>query len=430
MTLYEEALKAKVNHEILQIAEIEKVDVKTVMKSISKGQSVIMKRRNQIPLGIGLHFRTKINVNIGTSTSLINLNEEIEKVRIAQKYGADTISDLSMGGDISAIRKKIIECSIVPITTVPIYQAVAEAKSIINITEDTIFNLINEQIRNGISSVVLHCGFSLEDLRKMKGKRIMGIVSKGGSLTIALMIEQSIENPFLKNFDYLMEILREDDIVLNLGNAMRSGCVHDRVDGFHLSEIKMNSKLAKRANSNGIQVIIESLGGHVLAKDLMEKIQLYKKITRNRPLFVSGPLPTDFAPGYDHISAAIGGAIASGYGADYLCAITPAEHLSLPSVEDIKKGLIACRIAAHVGDSMKFGLNHLFDNDLNLSKYRFQKNWPKQFDYSLDSEEPSKKHPINQEVCSMCGEYCALSLSKRFFSVNTKTLENNREKHW
>ncbi|MFW9771794.1 MAG: phosphomethylpyrimidine synthase ThiC [Promethearchaeota archaeon] len=418
MTLYEEALKGKVNPGIIAVSKIERVDVKTIMKSISKGQSVIMKRKDHLPLGIGMPFRTKINVNIGTSASLVELDEEIEKVKVAQKYGADTISDLSMGGNIDTIRRKIIDFSIVPITTVPIYQAVAEAKSIINITEDMIFNIIRKQIKDGISSIVLHCAFSLDDLEKMKGKRIMGIVSKGGSFTATLMMEQSIENPFLKNFDYLMDILRENDIVLNLGNTLRSGCIHDEVDTFQLSEVKLNAKLAKRANSKGIQVIIESLGGHVVVKSLIEKIQLYKKITNNRPLFVSGPLPTDFAPGYDHIAAAIGGSFASVYGADYLCSITPAEHLCLPSVKDIKKGIIACKIAAHVGDSMKFGLNYLFNNDLSLSQYRFQKNWRKQFEYSLDPEEPSKKHPITQDMCSMCGEYCALSLSKRFFSTN------------
>lgn len=421
MTLYEEVLNGKGDPEILQLAENEKVNVRTIRKSILKGQSVIIKRKDHPPLGIGMPFRTKINVNIGTSTSLIDVEEEIEKLRVAEKFGADTISDLSMGGDLDAIRKKIINHSIVPITTVPIYQAVAEAKAILNITEDTIFKIIRKQIKDGISSIVLHCAFSLNDLKKIKGKRIMGVVSKGGSFTAALMMEQSIENPFLKNFDYLIDILRENDIVLNLGNAMRSGCIHDKIDAFQFSEIKLNSKLAKRANSRGIQVIIESLGGHVMISSLREKIQLYKKITNNRPLFVSGPLPTDFAPGYDHITAAIGGSFASGYGADYLCAITPAEHLCLPTIDDIKKGLIACRIAAHVGDSMKFGLNHLFDNDLNLSKYRFQKNWQKQFEYSLDSEKPQEKHPINQDICSMCGEYCALSLSKRFFSAIPKS---------
>lgn len=415
MTTLENAIKRNITNEIKQIAIEEKVKISTVLKSISKGQSVIIKRINHKPLAIGLPFRTKINVNIGTSNSIVKVDDELEKVKVAEKYGADTLSDLSMGGDIDDIRKKILKHTTLPITTVPIYQAVIEAESPKNVDEDLIFSVIEKQIKNGISSIVIHAAFSLDNLRRMKGKRIMGIVSRGGSFTASLMVENLVENPFLKNFDYLIEILKKKDIVLNLGNTMRSGCIHDKFDKFQLSEIKLNSKLAKRANKNGVQVIIESLGGHVIAKDLIRWIKMYKHITGNRPLFVSGPLPTDIAPGYDHIAAAIGGAFASGFGADYLCAITPAEHLCLPSVDDIKIGLIACRIAAHVGDSIKFGLNHLFKNDYNLSEYRFQKNWKKQIEYCIDREEPQKKHPISEDSCSMCGNFCALSISKKIF---------------
>ncbi len=374
-----------------------------------------MKGVNTKPLGIGSIFRTKINVNLGTSESLIKINEELEKLKIAQKYGADTISDLSMGGDIDAIRKIILENSKVPVTSVPIYQVVVEAESLINVSEDLVFRVINKHIKDGISSIVIHAGFTQDDLKKMKGKRIMGMVSKGGTLTASIMNENSIENPFLKNFDYLLELFKESDIVLSLGNAMRCGCIHDKIDEFQLSEIILNSKLAKRANEKGIQVILESLGGHINAKDLIDWIKIHKSLTDNRPLFISGPLPIDIAVGYDHIAAAVGGAFAAGFGADYLCAITPAEHLSLPSIEDIKSGLIACRIAAHVGDSMKFGLNHLFNDDLELAKNRYLKNWGKQFEHSIDPSEPAKKHQINEKECTMCGKYCALSSSKKIF---------------
>ncbi|MBY9017901.1 MAG: phosphomethylpyrimidine synthase ThiC, partial [Candidatus Lokiarchaeota archaeon] len=299
-----------------------------------------------------------------------------------------------------------------PITTVPIYQASIEADSISNIPENLIFKVIEKQIKDGISSIVIHAAFNLETLNRMKGKRIMGIVSKGGSLTASVMKSNEIENPFEKNFDYLLEMVKEHDIVINLGNAMRSGCIHDRVDDFQLSEIKTNNKLAKKANKVGIQVILESLGGHINANDIIRWVKLHKKLTKNRPLFVSGPLPIDTATGYDHIAATVGGAFASGFGADYICAITPAEHLSLPTLDDIKEGLIACKIAAHVGDSMKFGLNHLFNNDLELSKNRFLKNWKKQFEYSIDPDEPKKRHLTNDAMCSMCGNHCALSISK------------------
>ncbi|MHA1988824.1 MAG: phosphomethylpyrimidine synthase ThiC [Promethearchaeota archaeon] len=416
MTILEDALKKYATDNLRWIAQEEKVDLKTVFKVVSKGTAVVIQRDNNNPVGIGYPFRTKINVNLGTSTSLSNFDEEIEKVKIAEKFGADTISDLSMGGNINEIRKKILDNSSIPITTVPIYQVLIEANSVKNITEEKILKTIETQLKDGISSVVLHCGLSLEELFKMKGRRIMGMVSKGGSYTAAYMVKNSKENPFIQNFDVILELLKEYDVVLNLGNAMRSGCIHDVVDEFQLSEIKANSKLAKRANKKGVQVIIESLGGHVLAKDLIKYTKLYKKIAKNRPLFVAGPLPTDFAPGYDHIVAAIGATFATGFGADYLCAITPAEHLSLPTVEDIKQGLIASRIAAHIGDSFKFGLNHLFNNDLNLSTYRYQKNWQKQFEISVDPTEPQKKHPINEDVCSMCGKHCALSISQQLFN--------------
>ena len=416
MTILEEGLKGNITEEMLHIAEIEKIEAVKIMKGVSKGELVIMKRNGVNPLGIGFPLRTKINVNLGTSSSIIDTEEEMEKVRIAQKYGADTLSDLSMGGDIDIIRKRILNSSKLPITTVPIYQTVIEANSLTNISEDLLWNVIEKQLKDGVSSIVIHAGFNLKMLDKMKGKRIMGMVSKGGSFTASIMSENQVENPFFRNFEYILEMLKEYDPVLNLGNAMRSGCIHDKVDEFQLEEILTNNKLAKKANEFGIQVILESLGGHVNVGDLIEWIKIHKKLTDNRPLFVSGPLPIDNAVGYDHIAADIGGAFASGFGADYLCAITPAEHLCLPTIEDIKNGLIACKIASHVGDSLKFGLNHLFNDDLELSKYRFQKDWTKQFEHCIDPEEPKKRDIGEHGVCTMCGKHCALSISKKILS--------------
>lgn len=413
MTILEDAVGNVISKEMLYVAEIERIDVKMLMKKISKGEVVIMKRDNFHPVGIGTPLRTKINVNLGTSSSAIDLNEEFKKVEVAQKYGADTISDLSMGGEIDDIRKKIIEISSVPITTVPIYQAVIEAEDVSGISEDLIFKVVEKQLKDGVSSIVLHSGFTLNTLNEMKGKRVMKMVSKGGSLTASYMKAKEVENPFLQNFENLLEIIKEYDVVLNLGNALRSGCIHDEVDEFQLSEIKKNNKLAKLANDSGVQVILESLGGHITAENIIKWVKLHKKMTDNRPLFVSGPLPIDIATGHDHIAAAIGGAFASGFGADYICAITPAEHLCLPTLEDIKNGLIACKIAAHVGDSMKFGLNHLFNDDLELSKNRYLKNWKEQFEYCIDPDEPKKRHLTNGELCTMCGKHCALSISKK-----------------
>ena len=416
MTIYEDAQYGKLVDEIKEISKYENLDPLKLLNEVAKGRAIIMKNNNAKSLGIGSILRTKINVNLGTSSSIQDENLELKKLIIAQKYGADTISDLSMGENIDQIRKNIIKNSQIPITTVPIYQAVVEAKSILDVSENIIFKVIEKQIDDGISSLVIHAAFTLNDLQKMKNKRIMGIVSKGGSFTASIMHHNSIENPFLKNFDYILEMLKEKDIVLNLGNAMRSGCVHDLMDEFHLVEIIRNSKLAKQANKEGIQVILESLGGHVNVRDLLDWIKIHKFISNRRPLFVSGPLPTDIAVGYDHIAASIGGTFASGFGADYLCAITPAEHLRLPSEEDIKEGLIACKIAAHVGDSLKFGLNYLFDNDLKIAKYRYMKRWKEQFKFGIDPEKKYEEHQNHKKVCSMCGKYCALSISKKIFA--------------
>ena len=413
MTILEEAAGNVISKEMRYVAEIEEIEVEKIKKLISKGEVVIMTRKNNHPVGIGYPLRTKINVNLGTSSSAIDLNEEYKKVEVAQKYGADTISDLSMGGEIDEIRKRIIEISNIPITTVPIYQAVIEADQVSDISEDLIFKVVEKQLKDGVSSIVLHAGFTIATLNALKGKRIMKIVSKGGSLTASYMKPNNVENPFLHNFESLLELIKEYDVVLNLGNALRSGCIHDKVDEFQISEIKLNNKLAKLANDSGIQVILESLGGHIAANEIIRWVKEHKKMTNNRPLFVSGPLPIDTATGHDHIAAAIGGAFASGFGADYICAITPAEHLCLPTLEDIKNGLIACKIAAHVGDSMKFGLNHLFKDDLELSKNRYLKNWKDQFEYCIDPDEPKKRHPTYGENCTMCGKHCALSISKK-----------------
>jgi phosphomethylpyrimidine synthase len=430
MTILNDAKKGYSNKEISLVSKKEELEEKFLSRAIAKGKAVIMKNHNGEPLGIGYPLKTKINVNLGTSTSEINVENEMKKIQIVQKYGADTISDLSMGGKIDEIRKFTIENSKLPITTVPIYQTIVENNSFHNVHEnnkanrrdispdvikDKIFKVIEKQIKDGISSIVIHAGFTLEDLRKFKGTRIMGMVSKGGSLTALLMKKGNIENPFLTNFDYLLEQLKDRDVVLNLGNAMRSGCIHDKIDEFQINEMKLNAKLAKRANKMGVQVIIESLGGHITINQLIKWIKKHKDFTNGRPLFVSGPIPIDKGVGYDHISAAIGGAFASGFGADYLCAITPAEHLKLPTPEDVKEGLIACKLAAHTGDSMKFGLNDLFKDDLELSKNRFLKNWKEQLKFCIDPEKFIEEHPISQKHCSMCGKYCALDFSKKYF---------------
>ncbi|CAG0979640.1 phosphomethylpyrimidine synthase [Methanosarcinales archaeon] len=400
------------------VARTENINIDTLISRISNGSIVIMTRGNNrgnnknkkgnISVGIGKGLSTKVNVNLGTSTLKIDPAEEIKKARIAQMYGTDTITDLSMGGNISHIRKSVMENTTLPITTVPIYQAAAE-KGLGNINCDDFIRNLKQQAGEGISSFVLHC-IDRKTLGIMKKeKRIMGVVSKGGSITSAYMMLNDCENPFVSNFEEVLEILRQHDIVLSLGNTMRSGCIHDKRDKAQIAEIKQNVKLAKIANDAGIQVIIEGMGGHVSADMIAEYVRFHKKQS-DHPLFVAGPLPTDVAVGYDHIAGSIGASLASGAGADYLCYITPSEHLGLPCPEQVREGLIAFKIAAHIGDSIKYGPD---ERDRSLAKKRAMLDWEGQMKYAIDSDRARELSP-KEGPCTMCGDFCAIKIMKEF----------------
>ncbi len=385
----------------------ENIDVHVLLERIANGSVVIM-NRGEKSVGIGKGISTKVNVNIGTSSLKICPGDEVKKARIAEKYGADTISDLSMGGNITAIRASIFENTALPLTTVPIYQAAAEI-GLKSMNEADIIRNMKRQAEEGVSSFVLHCidNNTLSLLKKRK--RIMGVVSKGGSLTSAYMILNRCENPFIENFDEILRILKKHDIVLSLGNAMRSGCIHDTRDKAQVAEIKLNVELAKRANEEGVQAIIEGTGGHVRADRIAGHVKFHKRLS-DFPLFVAGPLPTDVAVGYDHIAGCVGASIASGAGADYLCYITPSEHLGLPSPEQVREGLIAFKIAAHIGDSMKYGLN---ERDRALAKKRANLDWEGQLRYAIDGERARALAP-KAGPCTMCGDFCAIKIMKEF----------------
>ncbi|WP_407355260.1 phosphomethylpyrimidine synthase ThiC [Methanolobus sp. WCC5] len=394
--------------EMKEVVRVEGIEEELVLERVANGSLVIMTRTGCPPVAIGKGATTKINVNMGTSSAAIDPGSEIEKVIVAQKYGASTITDLSMGGDISAIRKMVFENTGLPVTTVPIYQTIVEC-GMDNVTIDDILSYIQKQIDEGVSSVLLHC-VERRMLEKLKGSaRVMGMVSKGGSFTSTFMLLNDCENPFTEHFDEIIGILKEKDVVLSLGNTMRSGCVHDIRDSAQLMEIETNASLAKRANEMGIQVIINGMGGHIRASDIPDSVRLYKE-KADFPLFVAGPLPTDLAVGYDHIAGAVGASMASGAGADYLCYITPAEHLSLPNPQQVREGLIAFRIAAHIGDSMKYGLN---DSDLMLAKRRASFDWKGQAQVAIDPERPAQMCP-EEGPCSMCGDYCAIKIMKDY----------------
>lgn len=405
-TQIEEARAGSVTSRMEAIAASEGIKAEDLRCSVAVGETVIM-ARGACSIGIGRGLRTKVNVNLGTSTARVHPEEEVEKARIAGLHGADTITDLSTGGDISAIRRTILATTTLPITTVPIYQAAAEI-GIGAMTPEDILATIRSQAGEGVSSFVLHAVSRKMIDAAWDGERIMGVVSKGGSITAAYMLAHDAENPFVEHFDEILAILREHDIVLSLGNTMRSGCIHDEMDEAQKMEIRWNARLAAYAHERGVQTIIEGLGGHVRADRIPVYLRRYREHSP-APLFVAGPLPIDTAVGYDHIAGCVGASIASGAGADYLCYITPAEHLGLPTPDQVREGLIAFRIAACIGDSIKYGMN---DEDLALARSRSRLDWEGQVAHAVDPETARALVPVSGP-CTMCGEFCAVAMMKR-----------------
>ncbi len=410
-TQVEQARGGTVTQQMEIVALAEDIEVELLRRRISEGSVVIMSRGGRA-VGIGRGLATKVNVNIGTSSLKIDPEEELEKARIAEKYGADTLTDLSMGGDIAGIRRKIFENTLLPLTTISIYQTAAE-KGLGNMTWEEILQNIRRQAEEGVSSFVMHCMDKKMLSTLKKGRRIMGVVSKGGSITIAYMLLNNCENPFIENFNEILEILKRYDIVLSLGNTMRSGCIHDVRDRAQLLEMGKNAELAARAHEEGVQVIIEGVGGHVRADRIAEYVKHHKRISPF-PLFVAGPLPADVAVGYDHIAGAVGASIASGAGADYLCYITPSEHLGLPGPEQVREGLTAFKIAAHIGDSMKYGLS---ERDRKLAEKRAELDWEGQISFAIDGERARELAP-QEGPCTMCGDFCAIKIMKEFGTCN------------
>ncbi|MCX6682640.1 MAG: phosphomethylpyrimidine synthase ThiC [Methanoregula sp.] len=404
-TQIERARAEKITSQCRSVAKKEGISPEIIASRIARGSVVIMSR-GRCSVGIGEGLRTKVNVNIGTSSDRDDPQEEIKKGKIAEMYGADTISDLSMGKDIPGTRKLIFQHTALPITTVPIYQTASEI-GIRDMTEQDIFRTIRAQAGEGISSFVLHCVTHpvLESYKK--NKRILGVVSKGGSITSAYMLLNTCDNPFIENFDTVLSILKKYDIVLSLGNTMRSGCIHDARDRAQVEEIRENIRLARIAHEAGVQVIIEGVGGHVRIDKIADHVKYHKRLA-DYPLFVAGPLPTDVAMGYDHIAGCAGASIASGAGADYLCYITPAEHLGLPTPDNVREGLVAFRIAAHIGDSIKYGISPA---DAAVSRSRADLNWEGQFCNALEPDKARTMAP-QSGPCSMCGDFCAIKIMK------------------
>jgi len=422
-----DAKNGRITEEMKSLAKIENLPIDLIKRRIASGRIIIPKnlKRNdkqEIKLvGIGEGLSTKVNVNIGTSTFVVDIDMEVRKAKVAIEYGTDTIMDLSTGGPLDTIRRKLIEIAPVPFGTVPIYQAFVEVaqkrKAGIYMTEDDLFNTIEKHLKDGVDFMTIHAGILREHVLKMKKiRRIGGIVSRGGAILAAWMLYNDAENPLYKNYDYLLELFAEYDGVISLGDALRPGTILDSHDYFQLAEMNTISELVKRSWEKNVQVMVEG-PGHVPLNEVAANIKLEKALCYGAPYYVLGPLVTDIAAGYDHIAAAIGAAIAAAEGADLICYLTPAEHLSLPNEEQVKEGLIAAKIAAHAGDIVKLG-NRAKKKDLEMSVARAELNWMKMYSVSFD---PTKAKAIHEQFgesslgpCTMCGELCVYVLLKNF----------------
>jgi len=418
--LIEDARKNIITPEMEQVAATEGVSAEYIRQAIAEGHVIIPLNRNHRsikPMGIGRGLKTKINANIGTSKDCMDVEEELKKLSVAIAAGADTIMDLSTGGNIDDVRKVIVRASTVPVGTVPIYQAAIEAagrkKAMVEMTVDEIFKVIERHAEDGIDFITVHCGLTREAARRLKKEgRLMDVVSRGGAFTIEWMAYNKKENPLYEYYDRLLELARSYDLTLSLGDGMRPGSIADATDRAQVQELIVLGELAQRALEKDVQVMIEG-PGHVPINQIETNIMLQKQLCHGAPFYVLGPLVTDAAPGYDHITSAIGGAIAASYGADFLCYVTPSEHLRLPTIEDVREGVIASKIAAHAGDIAK-GVPGAMERDITMSRCRKMLDWKGQIKTALDPVKAQalrdSRTPAEDDVCTMCGEFCAIKI--------------------
>ncbi len=427
MTQKTEAQKGIVTKEMEIVARQEGISVDWLREKVALGRIVIPVNRNHhgvTPLGIGEGLRIKVNTNLGTSQDHVDLEEELKKLEVAIQSGTDTVMDLSTGGEIDAIRREIIRHSTVPVGTVPIYEAAIEAvrkrKALSNMTVEDIFEVIERQAEEGVDFMTLHCGVTRQSVERLKrSRRIMGVVSRGGSFLIEWMIYNGRENPLYEYYDRILEVAKQYDVTLSLGDGLRPGCLADATDRAQIEETILLGELTERAWAQGVQVMIEG-PGHVPLDQIEANVLLEKKLCKGAPFYVLGPLVTDISPGYDHITCAIGGAIAGLAGADFLCYVTPSEHLKLPSIEDVREGVIATRIAGHAADIAR-GNSKAIQQDWEMSKARRAFDWEKQIRLSIDPEKARRYREEGksrtEDVCTMCGEFCAIKRVKDFFET-------------
>ncbi len=414
MTQLESAREGIVTAQMVEVAEDEGLSAQQVRELVATGEVVIPRNAHHEfrAVGIGKGLRTKVNANIGASNFHQLLEEEIEKLYTAVRFGADSVMDLSTGTDLDRIREELISRCPIMLGTVPIYQVAAEG-SVLKMEPEHLFDVIERQARQGVDYMTLHCGVTRETVRRLRQcERIEGIVSRGGALLAAWIERTGNENPLYEQFDRICEILRRHDVTVSLGDGLRPGATGDATDRGQIAELLVLGELAQRARELGVQAMIEG-PGHVPLDQIEANVRLEKRLCGGAPFYVLGPLTCDVAPGYDHITGAIGGAISSAAGTDFLCYITPAEHLRLPDVDDVREGLIATRIAAHSGDLVKGVRAAKLWND-QMSRYRKALNWEGMYALAMD---PDKARRYKEEsegagsnVCSMCGALCSINL--------------------
>jgi phosphomethylpyrimidine synthase len=422
LTQKESAEKNRFTKAMEYVCNKENIDKSYLLNNVASGKIVILHNKNRDNfVGIGKGLTTKVNASIGTSTNHININEEVNKTKLAEKNGADTLMELSVGGDLDLIRRTVLNSTSLPVGTVPLYQAFREAinkyKNPAKMPEDLIFEVIEKQCADGISFMAIHSGLNLISLERLRKQsyRYAGLVSKGGSYLIAWMIENNKENPLYERFEDVLKILKKYDTVLSLGNGLRAGSTADSFDRAYMQELIINCELSEIARDYGVQAIVEG-PGHIPLDEIEANVKIQKRMSDDAPFYVLGPLVTDVAAGFDHISSAIGAAMSSAYGADFLCYVTPSEHLGIPSEADVVMGLQAAKIAAHAGDMIKLKKNA---SDINISKARRDVDWEKQFYYSIDPEYArsvyEEKNDDNTAGCSMCGDFCAPIKVRKYF---------------
>ncbi len=414
-TQMDAAKKGIITKEMQTVAQKENINVELIMKKVAEGKVAIPANKNHTSLsaeGIGEGLKTKINVNLGISRDCANIDKEFEKVTMAIKMGAEAIMDLSNYGHTEVFRKKLLETSPAMIGTVPMYDALGFLqKEVADITIDEFFQVVEKHAQDGVDFMTIHAGLNRETVETFKrNKRLTNIVSRGGSLLFAWMEANHAENPFYEYYDRLLDICEKYDVTLSLGDACRPGSNADATDAVQIKELITLGELTKRAWERNVQVMIEG-PGHMILNEIEANVLLEKKLCHGAPFYVLGPLVTDIAPGYDHITSAIGGAVAAAAGVDFLCYVTPAEHLRLPNLDDMKEGIIAAKIAAHAGDLAK-NVPGARDWDNKMSKARADLDWEAMFAASLDPEKARRyreeSKPEHHDTCTMCGKMCAV----------------------